>query len=210
MDVVLAVVALFILASVAVGAVAVVRTKRAVQRSLERRVPQARRMLEDTTLKARSLTQPGAAGQIADVRLSMRTSLDSTRRTLEAAVTDDASLAESLALLQRLEAHARTLDTELKALEREPDKSRVSARLPEMRERAERIAHSADALRWAAQDRARQFADDELAELSRKCELEAGALRHWDAPGAAVEAPAEPPAVGAGKERKAAPGEPPS
>lgn len=182
MEILLAVVALFLIASAALGVVAVVKTKRAVQRGLERRVPQARRVLEDTTLRARRAAQPGLPGRIAEVRLGLRTSLDSTRRLLEASLTHDASLSEALALCARLEDHARALDTELRVLEREPDRARAQDRLPDLRERAERIAHSADGLRWAAQDRARRFADEELAELGRACDMEAGALRHWKAP----------------------------
>ena len=51
--------------------------------------------------------------------------------------------------------------------------------LPELRQRAERITHSAESLRWAAQDRARQFGDDDLTALTRQVDMEAGALRHW-------------------------------
>jgi hypothetical protein len=181
-EVVLAVVALCFVAVAGLGVVATVKIKRAVQRNLERHVPQARRVVEETTLRAKRLTQPGVPGQLAHLRLTLRTSLDSTRRMLEAASTEDASLGEALALCTRLQEHARTLDTELRLLEREPDRSRAESRLPELRERAERITHSADALRWAAQDRARRFADDDLAELSRQCEMEAGALRHWTPP----------------------------
>lgn len=195
MEIVLAVMALLFVTMAGLTTVAVVRTKRAVQRGIERHAPVARRMVEDTTLRARRLAQPGAAGQLAELRLSLRTSLDSTRRTLQAASGDDGSLGEALALCARLEEHGRALDTELKQLEREPDRARAGDRLPELRERAERITHSADSLRWAAQDRARQFADEELADLSRQCDLEAGALRHWT-----------PPTVAAAEPRKAVPG----
>jgi hypothetical protein len=181
-EVFLAVVALFFVAMAGLGVVATVKVKRAVQRNLERHVPQARRMVEDTTLRARRLTQPGVPGQLAHLRLTLRTSLESTRRMLEAGSTQDASLSEAVALCARLEEHAHALDAELRLLEREPDRSRTASRLPVLRERAERITHSADALRWAAQDRARRFADDDLAELGRQCEMEAGALRHWTPP----------------------------
>ncbi|GGO80805.1 hypothetical protein [Wenjunlia tyrosinilytica] len=200
MEILLVIVALFFVATAGLGALAVVKTKRAVQRGLERHVPQARRMVEDTTLRAtltaKKLTQPGVAGELAALRLSLHTSVDSTRRMLEASSAEDASLTEALALCTRLAEHARAIDGELKLLEREPDRPRAQARLPELRERAERITHSADALRWAAQDRARRFADDDLAELSRQCETEAGALRHWTAPtvGASREPKAFPPA----------------
>lgn len=179
MEIFLAVVALSFAAMITLSVVAVVRTKRAVQRRLERHVPQARRFLEDTALRARRLAQPGPVGQLAELRLSLRTSVDSTRSLLEAASTRDTSLSEALRLCARLDQHAQLLDGELKLLERESDKARVEKRLPGLRERAQRITHSADSLRWAAQDRARRFADDELAELSQECEIEAGALRHW-------------------------------
>lgn len=195
MEIFLAVMALFFLTAVGLGAVAVVKTKRAVQRGLERHVPQARRMVEDTTLKARRLTQPGAAGRLAELRLTLRTSVDSTRRMLESASAEDGSLSEAISLCARLDGHARALDGELKILEREPDKERIAARLPELQERAERITHSADTLRWAVQDRARRFADGELAALGQECEMEAGALRHWTAP-----------EVGKAEQRKAVPG----
>lgn len=199
MEIFLAVMALFFVTAVGLGAVAVVKTKRAVQRGLARHVPQARRMVEDTTLRARSLAQPGAAGRLAELRLGVRTSLESTRRMLESASADDGSLSEALALCARLDDHALVLDGELKALEREPDRERVARRLPELKERAERVRHSADTLRWAAQDRARRFADGELADLGRECEMEAGALRHWT-----------PPAVPEGEQPKAVPGAPPA
>ncbi len=81
--------------------------------------------------------------------------------------------------MDRLRKHAHDLDDELRLMEREPDKVRIATRLPGLRERADRITHSADSLRWAAQDRARQFDDDDLASLGRQIEVEAGALRHW-------------------------------
>ncbi len=181
---------LFLLFAVG-GTVAAVKTVRAVSRGVERTALQARRMVEDTSIKARRYTQPGAAGELARLRHELRTSIDSTRRALETGAVDDPSLGEAAALLKRLDGHARALDGELKLLEREPDKARVTDRLPELGERAGRITHSADSLRWAAQDRARQFGTDDLAALGHQIELEAGALRHW--------APAELPGDQPGK-----------
>lgn len=84
-------------------------------------------------------------------------------------------------------------------LEREPDAGRVAAKLPELRERAERITHSAETMRWAAQDRMHRFAADELGRLSRECEDEAGALRHWDSvPGASGDSAGSGAGAGAG------------
>ncbi|MCZ4124123.1 hypothetical protein [Streptomyces sp. H39-S7] len=178
MDIAVVVLLLLFASFVAVGVVATVRTVRAVKRGVERGSAQARRVVEDTALKARRYTL-GSAGELAQLRLSLRTSIDSTYRALDAGSAEDASLSEAAALLARLNDHARVLDTELKVLEREPDKGRIADRLPSLAERTERITHSADALRWAAQDRARQFADDDLTSLAQQIDIEAGALRHW-------------------------------
>jgi hypothetical protein len=170
-----------IFASLAV--VATVRTARAVKRrvrdSVDRGSAQARRVVEDNRLRVRGHTVPGAAGELARLRLGLRTSIDSTFRAVEEGRGQDASLDEAAGLLARLNDHARTLDGELRLLEGEPDRARVQARLPELAERARRITHSADALRWAAQDRARNFAADDLAGLTREIDLESTALRHW-------------------------------
>lgn len=179
MDAVLSVIALMFVLFVAAGLVVTVKTVRAVRRGVQRTGTQARRVVEETTLKAKAYTQAGPAAELASLRLSLRTSMTGTRQALEAGVASDPSLKEALGLLDRLRPHAYTLDDELRLLEREPDGGRLEARLPELRERAQRVTHSADSLRWAAQDRARQFTDDELAALGREIEIEAGALRHW-------------------------------
>ncbi|MFB7381989.1 hypothetical protein ACFC6U_21565 [Kitasatospora purpeofusca] len=165
--------------------IGLIKAARAVGEKVERQEAKARRAVENVTLKAKSYTQTGPQAQISAVRLGLRTSLDGTRRVLEGSVGQDSQLGEALALLGRLDAHAAELDGELRMLEREPDAGRVAAKLPELRERAERITHSAETMRWAAQDRMHRFAADELGRLSRECEDEAGALRHWDSvPGA--------------------------
>ncbi|WP_395296238.1 hypothetical protein ACF9IK_24445 [Kitasatospora hibisci] len=174
---------LFGLAMVALVVVGVVKAAKAVGEKMERHEANARRAVENATLKAKTFTKPGPQGQISSVRLGLRTSLDGTRQVLESGLVQDSQLGESLALLRRLDAHAAELDGELRILEREPDTGRIAAKLPELRERAERIKHSAETMRWAAQDRMHRFADDELNRLSQECENEAGALRHWDAPG---------------------------
>ncbi|CAM5569257.1 hypothetical protein SCALM49S_01016 [Streptomyces californicus] len=84
-----------------------------------------------------------------------------------------------MALFRRLSAHGLELDDELKRLEREPDRTTVASLLPKLRERTRQITHSAESLRWAARDRARQFADDDLDALNAQIDIEAGALRHW-------------------------------
>jgi hypothetical protein len=178
MEAVLAVIAFFMVAGLVLGTFVLVKAARAVSRGVERTSIQARKVVEETTLKARR-AQPGPSGQIAALRLELRTCMTDTRHTLENGVPGDPSLKEALDLLDRLRAHAHALDDELRLLEREPDKQRMQARLPELRERTGRVTHSADSLRWAAQDRARQFDDDDLAALGRQIEVEAGALRHW-------------------------------
>ncbi|WP_035849253.1 hypothetical protein [Kitasatospora azatica] len=171
---------LFGIAVVTMLVVGAVKATRAVAAKVERTEAQARRAVENVTLKARTFTKPGPQGELAAVRLSLRSALTGTREVLERGLPTDGQLADSLALLTRLDAHAAELDGELRMLEREPEPSRVAAKLPELRERAERITHSAESLRWAAQDRMHRFAEDELSRLSEECESEAGALRHWD------------------------------
>lgn len=173
------------------GAVVTVRVTRGVRRRVRNGSAQARRVMEESRLKARRYTVPGPAGELVRLRLELRAAIDSTFRALEAGRGEDASLAEAAALLGRLNEHAGALDGELKLLEQEPNRARIADRLPGLAERAHRITHSADALRWAAQDRARRFADDDLSALTRDVDLEAGALRHW--------APADPAGVDLGK-----------
>ena len=183
MEAAILILALLFVAFVVLGVYVTVKVVGAAKRGVERTVTQARRTVEDTTLRAKSVGQPGVAGQLAQLRLSLRTSMRATQDALHARLGEDASLKESLALFERLSGHGHELDDELRRLEREPDKRTIADRMPELRERTERITHSADSLRWAARDRARQFADDDLASLSEQIEMEAGALRHWSTKG---------------------------
>ncbi|MFW6690420.1 hypothetical protein [Streptomyces sp. MAR4 CNX-425] len=202
MDVVVALLALLFVLCVAAGVVVTVKATRAVKRGVERTVADTRRTVQETTLKARRAVQPGPAGDIAGLRLSLRNAIDATRRELEHAVAGDPGLRESIGLLDRLHEYARQVDGELRHLEREPDKSRVAERLPELRSRAERIAQSANSMRWAAQDRARHTAEDDqgLDALTTQIDLETGALRHWTPAEerAAEKRAADAPAAGSG------------
>ncbi|GHG68962.1 hypothetical protein [Streptomyces griseocarneus] len=180
MEAAAAIIAVICALVVAFAVIATIRAVRAVKRGVDRTVTQARRTVEDTRLKARQYTAPGPAGEVAQLRLSLRTSMRATQEVLRSGMADDSSLSESMALFERLSAHGRELDEDLRKLETEPDRNRVTACLPDLRERTERITHSADSLRWAAQDRARQFADDDLTLLSEQIRMEAGALRHWE------------------------------
>ncbi|MFE3514199.1 hypothetical protein [Streptomyces sp. NPDC059166] len=179
MEAVILILTLLFLAFIALGVYAGVKTVRAAKRGVDRTITQARRSVEDTTLRAKSYGQPGVPGELAQLRLALRTSMRATQDALDAGAAEDASLSESLGLFQRLSAHARELDSDLKRLEREPDRATVATLLPGLKERTERITHSAESLRWAARDRARQFADDDLAALNAQIDVEAGALRHW-------------------------------
>ncbi|WP_377271481.1 hypothetical protein [Peterkaempfera sp. SMS 1(5)a] len=199
------VVAFLILGLAALAVVAAVKAGRAVGRRVEQHGAQARRAVEDVALKARSYTRPGPQGRIAALRLEVRESLGGTRRVLESAVGGDPQLTEALQLLGRLDEHARSLDDELRMLEREPDSRRVDTRLPDLRERGGRITHAAESLRWAAQDRARHFSDSDLARLGRECETEAGALRHWTPAGQQGPADGPRPAEGPGSAGAGAP-----
>ncbi|MCT2590406.1 hypothetical protein LHJ74_10860 [Streptomyces sp. N2-109] len=203
MEFVIGVLALLVVVCVTLGVVAAVKTVRAVKRGVERTGAQVRRTVEETTLKART-AQPGAVGEVARVRMELRSSIDSTRRALEAGADGDPSLREALGLLDRLHDHARQLDGELRLLmEREPDRVRIAERLPEVRKRVSTIRESADSLRFAAQDRAHQFDAEGLTSLREQIEIESGALRGWQEPSGGVP-------LGAAPERgRAAPIEPP-
>ncbi|MFF0444900.1 hypothetical protein ACFYT4_00505 [Streptomyces sp. NPDC004609] len=190
MDAVILILALLFFAFVALGVYVTVKAVGAAKRGVERTVTQARRTVEETALRAKSYGQAGVAGELAQLRLKLRTSMRATQDALHAGAAEDASLSESVSLFQRLSTHGHELDDELKLLEREPDRATVAARLPDLRERVERIVHSADSLRWAARDRARKFADDDLDTLSTQIDMEAGALRHWSEPGEPQGAPA--------------------
>ncbi|WLQ38086.1 hypothetical protein P8A18_09910 [Streptomyces castrisilvae] len=179
MEAVILILGLLVVAFMALGVYATVKAVGAAKRGVDRTITQARRTVEDTTLRAKSYGQLGVGAELAQLRLSLRTSMRATQEALRAGLAEDASLSESLGLFERLGVHGRELDEELKALEREPDKATVAARLPGLKERTERITGSADSLRWAARDRARQFADDDLSTLNAQIDMEAGALRHW-------------------------------
>jgi hypothetical protein len=178
-EAVVALVVLLFALFLAAGAYATVKAVGAAKRGVDRTLTQARRTVEDHTLRAKSFAQPGPAGEIAQLRLALRTSMRATQDALHAGVAEDESLKESLGLFQRLSGHGHELDAELRRLESEPDRTALAERLPALRERTERITRSADSLRWAARDRARRFADDDLDSLSTQIDLEAGALRHW-------------------------------
>ncbi|MYZ39741.1 MULTISPECIES: hypothetical protein [unclassified Streptomyces] len=181
MEVVIVILALLFVAFVSLGVYVSVKAVGAAKRGVDRTLSNARRTVEDTTLRARSLGQIGVAGELAQLRVRLRTSMRATQEILQAGVAEDASLSESVALFQRLSVHGRELDEELRRVERDPDRARVAEHLQELRERTERITHSADSLRWAARDRARQFAEDDLSSLSAQIDVESGALRHWSA-----------------------------
>ncbi|MGR4879083.1 hypothetical protein ACIPUC_06580 [Streptomyces sp. LARHCF249] len=179
MEAALIIFALMLLAVVGLGAYLTVKAVGAAKRGVERTVVQARRTVEDTALRAKSFGQVGVVGALAQLRLDLRTSMRATQQALSEGARVDASLKESLVLFERLSAHGQELDVELKRLEQEPDRQRTAERLPELRERTAKIVESADSLRWAARDRARRFAEDDLSDLSARIEMESGALRDW-------------------------------
>ncbi|MCJ0870758.1 hypothetical protein [Streptomyces sp. AP-93] len=161
------------------GVYVTTKVVKAAARGVDRTITQARRTVEDTTLKARSFGQVGVTGALATLRLDLRNSMRATQQALYAGVQTDASLKESIGLFERLSGHGHELDDELKRLEAEPDRQRIAAVLPDLRERTAQITQAADSLRWAARDRARRFAEDDLSHLSAQIDVESGALRDW-------------------------------
>ncbi|MGW2614283.1 hypothetical protein [Streptomyces sp. NPDC001500] len=195
MEAVITIVALLFVLFVALGVYATVKVVGAAKRGVDRTITQARRTVEDHTLRAKSFAQLGPAGEIAQLRLTLRTSMRATQDALHAGAAEDESLKESLGLFQRLSAHGQELDAELKRLESEPDRAALAQRLPSLRERTERITASADSLRWAARDRAGRFAEDDLDSLSTQIDVEAGALRHWTTTESSPTSSASPPST---------------
>ncbi|MEV7191141.1 hypothetical protein AB0N81_04935 [Streptomyces sp. NPDC093510] len=184
-----AVVALLFVLFLVLGVYMTVKAVRAAKRGVDRTILEARRTVEDTTLRAKSFAQVGTAAELAQLRLSLRTSMRATQDVLQAGAAEDASLKETLELFNRLSVHGHELDDELRRLERDPDKAALAERLPEMRERTEQIKKAADSLRWSARDRARRFANDDLDSLSTQIDMEAGALRHWTTEPSPAQAP---------------------
>ncbi|MFI9061538.1 hypothetical protein ACIGQE_06645 [Streptomyces sp. NPDC053429] len=170
---------LVLFAFLGLGVWATVKAVGAAKRGVDRTITQARRTVEDTTLRARSLGQVGVTAGLAQLRLDLRTSMRATQQALYQGVQTDASLRESIGLFERLSEHGHDLDAELKRLEQEPDRKRIAASLPDLRERTRKITESADSLRWAARERARRFAEDDLSVLSAQIEVESGALSDW-------------------------------
>ena len=133
----------------ALGVYATVKVVGAAKRGVDRTITQARRTVEDTTLRAKSFGQAGRRpGELAQLRLTLRTSMRATQDALQAGAAEDASLTESLALFQRLSAHGRELDDELKRLEREPDRA-TARRAAARAARAHRADHAAPPTRCA-------------------------------------------------------------
>ncbi|MDH6215641.1 hypothetical protein M2283_002945 [Streptomyces pseudovenezuelae] len=178
-EAVIAVFALLFVLFLVLGAYATVKVIGAAKRGVDRTIGEARRTVEDHALRARSFVQQGPAGEVAQLRLQLRTSMRATQDALRAGAPADESLKESVALFQRLSAHGHELDGELRRLESDPDRATLTQRLPDLRGRTARITESADALRWAVRDRAHRFAEDDLDSLSSQIDMEAGALRHW-------------------------------
>jgi hypothetical protein len=178
-EAVLLIVVLLFVAAVLLGVYVTVKAVGAAKRGVDRTISQARRSVEDTTLRVRSFGQPGVPGELAQLRLRLRTSMRATQDLLYAGAGADESLAESVRLFERLSAHGHELEAQLRQAERDPDRAGVGARLQELRERTEQVTRAADSLRRAIGDRVRRFADDDLSSLSADIHVESEALRHW-------------------------------
>ena len=118
----------------------------------------------------------GPLAEVARVRREVARSLAGARRALDAAQAVRSPVGDVPSLLARLELAAHSVDAELRMLEAQPNRMRISARLPAVRSRAEAISSSAarlvDGLLAAA---GRDV--DELSLLQASCAIEADALR---------------------------------
>jgi hypothetical protein len=118
----------------------------------------------------------GTNGEIATLRRDVERSVTGARRALRAARAVDAPVGDVPALLARLELAARAVDGELRMLEAQPDRSRVSAGLAGPRSRAHAVVDSAATLVDGLLEAA-GYRDEDLAVLQAECAIEADALR---------------------------------
>src|SRR5215470_2248881 len=114
MEAALLVVVLLFVSAVVFAVYAATRAVGAARRGVDRRMAEARRSVEETALRARSYGQPGVAGELAQLRLRLRTSMRATEEALLSGAERDASLAESVRLFERLTVHGRELDDHLR------------------------------------------------------------------------------------------------
>ncbi|MER6923034.1 hypothetical protein ABT314_29405, partial [Streptomyces spiralis] len=70
MEAVVAVFAVLFVLCLVLGAYATVKAVGAAKRGVDRTISQARRAVEDQTLRAKSLGRPGPAGELAELRLT--------------------------------------------------------------------------------------------------------------------------------------------
>ena len=92
-------------------------------------------------LRARQFAQPGVVGELAQLRLSLRTSMRATQEALHTGVPGGRLAQRGDGLFERLSAHGHELDDELKRLEREPDRA-THRRPPARPARAHRADHA--------------------------------------------------------------------
>ena len=180
MEAVIAVVALLFVLFVALGAYATVKVVGAAKRGVDRTITQARRTVEDHTLRARVL-RPAGPGRGAGPAPAEAAHLDAGHPGGAAGGRGRGRVPQGVPRPSS-SASARTAaswTTNSSAWSPSPTGPRSPSGCPTLRERTERVIKSADSLRWAARDRARRFADDDLDTLSAQIDVEAGALRHW-------------------------------
>lgn len=125
------------------------------------------------SVKAQALP-PGAAREIAGLRLELRTALDQTRRSLEKARGGDRPVGELPAILQRVERLADNLDTELALIEGQPDRSQASVR--DARRPVDDILQMLAKIRRAAAGALDGSPDGELVVLRADLDQELAAL----------------------------------
>lgn len=179
METAITIMALIFFLLVVVAVYAGVKAVKAAKRGVDRTISQARRSVEDTALRARSLGRLGPAAEVAQLRLALRTSMRATQDALAARRGEDASLKETAALFDRLSGHGHQLDDELRRLEQDPDREEIARRLPGLRRRTEQITEAATSLRSALRDRLHHDTEDDLGDLADQIRVESDALRHW-------------------------------
>ncbi len=175
-EAVITVIALLFLLFVVLGAYATVKVIGAAKRGVDRTISRpAARSRTPPCVPRPSLSRARRGRSPLTLRTSMRATQDAPApRRGRGRVPEGVPGAVRATQCARARAGRRA--------EAPGERSRTRGRSPrgsELRERTERITQSADSLRWAARDRARRFAADDLDSLSEQIDVEAGALRHW-------------------------------
>lgn len=128
------------------------------------------------SVKAQTLP-PGAAREIAGLRLELRTALDQTRRTLQEARDGERPVGELPEVFGRVERLASSLDAELQLMDAQPDPTQASATVQGARRHVDDVLAMLAKIRRAATGALDESSGGELAAVQAELDQELAALR---------------------------------